>query len=159
MSAQLQRETRSAGETIVLGRAFAALLSPGTVVALEGDLASGKTTFVRGMALHFAEGDLVHSPTFTLVNEYGREPRLYHLDLYRLSGPAEVADLGYEDILDAGGISVVEWAGRAEGLLPDQRVDIGFAHGGRDMRVITFTDHGILPENWQQSLALPTVAP
>lgn len=152
MSASLELVTHAPGETIAVGRALAGLLGPGAVVALDGDLASGKTTFVKGMATHFAEGDPVHSPTFTLVNEYGREPRLYHLDLYRLGGPAEVAELGYEDILDAGGISVVEWAGRAAGLLPKLRVDVAFDHAGGDTRSIVITDHGALPPGWQDTL-------
>jgi tRNA threonylcarbamoyladenosine biosynthesis protein TsaE len=152
MNTSLELETHSAEQTIALGRAFAELLPTGAVVALDGDLASGKTTFVKGMAAHFAGGDPVHSPTFTLVNEYGREPRLYHLDLYRLRGPADVADLGYEDVLDAGGISVVEWAGRAAGLLPACRVDIAFGHGGGDKRSIVITDHGVLPPGWQEAL-------
>ena len=91
--------TRSQEETERLGAMLASLLPPGAVVALRGELASGKTCFVRGMAAGLA-GDKelagrVHSPTFTLVNQYGDSPTLYHVDLYRLSGPEEVAGLGH----------------------------------------------------------------
>ena len=87
-------QTASPEETQRLGTALAGILQPGALVALQGDLATGKTCLVAGMAKRLAETEYVHSPTFTLVNQYGEDPALLHVDLYRLSGPDEVADLG-----------------------------------------------------------------
>lgn len=148
----LSLETHAPEETERLGRALMQLLSRGSVVALFGDLATGKTCFVRGMAAHFSEEHPVHSPTFTLVNEYGRSNKLYHLDLYRLSGPEELLDLDYEDFFDSDGICVIEWAERAGELLPKRCVHIEFEHGGGDMRKIRITNNGVLPEHWAERL-------
>jgi tRNA threonylcarbamoyladenosine biosynthesis protein TsaE len=143
-------ETRSAEETEDLGARLAALLPTGTVVALRGDLATGKTCLVRGMASYFAKGTAIHSPTFTLVNEYGDAHKLYHLDLYRLGGAEEVADLGYEELFEPDGVCVVEWAERAERLLPPRRLDVTLEHAGEDRRQLHFIDHGVLPSDWIQ---------
>lgn len=149
---RLKLRTGSEGETEAVGRALGALAPPGTVVALRGELASGKTCLVRGMAARFAPGAPVHSPTFTLVNQYGTEHTLYHLDLYRLSSPGEVADLGYEELFDSSGVCAVEWAERAEPLLPAARVDITLAHAGGDLRDLEIRDSGVLPEGWADAL-------
>ncbi len=148
----LTLETHSPAETERLGLALITLLPPGSVVALFGDLATGKTCFVRGMAASMAEGHPVHSPTFTLVNEYGHRNKLYHLDLYRLSGPEEMLDLDYEDFFDSDGLCVIEWAERAGSLLPKHCVHIQFEHGGGDTRRITIQDDGVLPEKWREHL-------
>jgi tRNA threonylcarbamoyladenosine biosynthesis protein TsaE len=134
-----------------VGEALAELLPAEAVVALRGDLASGKTCLVRGMAARFVPRQDVTSPTFTLVNVYGREPSLYHLDLYRLSHPAELAELGYEELFEPDGLTVVEWAERAEGLLPATRLDIALEHAGGDTRRLTFTDRGLLgAKGWER---------
>ena len=149
---RLDRTTSSPGETEALGRALAGLLPRGCVLALRGDLATGKTCLVRGMAARFADTAPVHSPTFTLVNQYGADPVLYHLDLYRLAGPEELADLGYEELFDSDGVCVVEWAERADGLLPEARVDIDLVHAGGDRRRLTITNRGVLPPGWADAL-------
>ncbi|MBX7257091.1 MAG: tRNA (adenosine(37)-N6)-threonylcarbamoyltransferase complex ATPase subunit type 1 TsaE [Candidatus Hydrogenedentes bacterium] len=148
----LELTTRSPEQTEALGATLVSMLVPGSVVALYGDLASGKTCFVRGMASYFGEASHVHSPTFTLVNEYGEDPKLQHVDLYRLSGPAEVEDLGCTDFLYGTGICAVEWAERAAGLLPERHVEIRFEHAGDDLRRIVISDHGILPGTWAAAL-------
>jgi len=140
--------TRSADETETLGRALAAMLPAGSIVALRGELATGKTCLVRGMARLFAEDELVHSPTFTLVNEYGHAPSLIHMDLYRLAGAGEIADLGYAELFDSENICAIEWAERAEALLPRRRLDVYLEHLGGDARRIRFEDHGIMPDGW-----------
>lgn len=147
---ELSFETHSPEETEAVGYLLGSMLPGGTLVALEGDLAAGKTCLVRGMTRFFAQDAPVHSPTFTLVNQYGdAEAPLYHLDLYRLGGAEELADLGYEEIFDSPGICVVEWAERAEGLLPDARIHMQLAHGGGDRRTFHMTNHGIdLPADW-----------
>jgi tRNA threonylcarbamoyladenosine biosynthesis protein TsaE len=103
-----------------LGEAFGQALAPGCVVGLSGDLGSGKTAFVRGLARGVGSGARVHSPTFALLHEYegGRCP-VHHLDLYRLAGAAEVRAAGLEDyLLRPRGITAVEWVERWEDPLP-----------------------------------------
>ncbi len=110
--------THSPTETEQVGQALAAQLTAGTVLALRGDLGAGKTAFTRGLARGLGYERAVTSPTFTIVNEYegGRLP-LFHFDLYRLSSPDELWDIGWEDYLDRGGVCAVEWSERAEELL------------------------------------------
>lgn len=134
------------------GAILASILPPGAVVALFGDLATGKTCLVRGMARALAGDEPIHSPTFTLVNQYGAPPVLYHLDLYRLSGEAELAELGYEELFDSDLCCVIEWAERAEGVLPAQRVDIHLSHAGGDKRQLELRNNGLLSDGWQDQL-------
>ena len=143
-------ETHSPEETERLGCALGGLLPCGAVVALRGELAAGKTCLVRGLARRFADEDVVSSPTFTLVNQYGDSPRLYHVDLYRLHSVDELGDLGYEDLFDPDGVCVIEWAERAEALLPEKRVDVFMEHVGEGQRRIEIADGGVLPTDWQR---------
>ena len=108
--------TTSEAETEQAGEAFAGDLAPGAVVLLYGDLGAGKTAFVRGMARGLgAAPDEVSSPTFTIIQEYtGRAATFYHVDLYRLA-PAEIEDLGLDDLIESGGIVAIEWADRWPG--------------------------------------------
>lgn len=154
MSAEDTLILESAGPeaTETLGAALGALLPSGSVVALRGDLAAGKTCLVRGMAGRFARDENVSSPTFTIVNQYGDAPALYHVDLYRLGSPEELMDLGIEDLFDPDGICVIEWAERAEGLLPSCRVDVLLEHAGENRRRITIENHGILLPGWHAGL-------
>ncbi len=112
--------TDTAEQTEALGAALARRLAPGDVVAFYGDLGAGKTAFVRGMARGLGIRESVTSPTYTVVNEYisGKLP-LFHFDLYRLSGPDDLFDIGWEDYLERGGICAVEWSERAQSLLSD----------------------------------------
>ncbi len=118
--------SRSPQETADFAAAVLARLAPGAVLALHGDLGSGKTCFVRGLAaaLHLAVP--VTSPTFTLIHEYPSDPPLYHMDLYRLSGPDSLDTLGLDDYLEGDGITVIEWADRAGTLLPARTIHIRF---------------------------------
>ena len=104
----------------------AALIEPGDVITLSGDLGAGKTTFARALIRHFAGDSSVEvpSPSFTLLQTY-ELPRftLVHADLYRLSGPGELAELGFEDIPESA-VTVLEWPDRAAGALPADRLDI-----------------------------------
>ena len=131
-------ESRSEQDTIEAGRAVGATLRPGDIVLLYGDLGAGKTAFVRGLAGALGiDADDVTSPTFTIVQEY-RGPRLtlQHVDLYRLT-PAEVADLGLEDLVNDHTVVAVEWAERLpEPLSPSLvHVRIEHANGGRRIRI------------------------
>ncbi len=118
--------SHSPQETADFAGTVLARLAPGAVLALHGDLGSGKTCFVRGLAaaLHLAVP--VTSPTFTLIHEYPSYPPLYHMDLYRLSGPDALDALGLDDYLEGGGITVIEWADRAGPLLPARTIHIRF---------------------------------
>lgn len=142
--------THSVEETETLGERLAAVLPSGTVVALHGDLATGKTCLTRGMARHFAGDTPVHSPTFTLVNEYGTDRQLYHLDLYRLSSEQELLTLGYEDIVETDGVCVIEWADRAPSFLPETRVDVYLEHAGGDTRKLRFCNRGLPETLWKK---------
>lgn len=151
--------TDSAEQTEALGRALAGYLRPGIVMTLEGDLAAGKTCFVRGMATGLASRHAVCSPTFTLVNEYAADAedapvdRLYHVDLYRLAGPEELLALGYEDIFDPNGAaSAIEWPERAGKALPERRVRIQMEHAGMDCRSITISDDDLLAPGWCEAM-------
>jgi len=105
--------SHSPAETEALGEKFGRAARHGQVVALSGDLGAGKTQFVRGLARGLEIPTRVHSPTFTLVNEYaGGRLKLFHLDLYRLETAAQILSAGIEEFLSPDGVSVVEWAER-----------------------------------------------
>ncbi|MEK7793258.1 MAG: tRNA (adenosine(37)-N6)-threonylcarbamoyltransferase complex ATPase subunit type 1 TsaE [Candidatus Hydrogenedentota bacterium] len=149
----MQLTTRFAERTEALGHALASLIPDGSVIALRGDLAAGKTCLVRGLASAIAPGEAVSSPTFTLVNEYRGPRTLYHLDLYRTTSPREIADLGYEELFDTpDGLCAIEWAERAEALLPARRVDITLEHAGDDERRITIEDRGVMAPGWEAAI-------
>lgn len=104
--------TKSAEETIALGRELASLLSPPKLVVLRGDLGAGKTTLVKGIAQAFnaAEESDVTSPTFTLIHEYrGPSAILYHIDLYRVDTQRELDTLALDDLMTDGGVLLIEW--------------------------------------------------
>jgi len=120
-------ETNSPEKTWALAAELTERLAPGTVIALHGDLGAGKTCFIQGLAAALGIDEPVTSPTYTLIGEYqGRLP-LHHIDLYRLSGPEEALGLGLEEYFDADGITAIEWAERAEGLLPADLLHIKIA--------------------------------
>ena len=126
---------------------IAAALAPGDLITLSGDLGAGKTTFARALIRHFAGDQTVEvpSPTFTLMQAY-ELPRfnLLHADLYRLNGPAELAELGFEDIA-AGAVTLLEWPDRAAGFLPADRLDIAFTLSpleGANFRNARITGYG-----------------
>src|SRR5438876_7506419 len=109
--------TGSDEETRAVGEALGRRLGPGDVVCLEGPLGAGKTTLAQGLARGLGVADVVNSPTFTLVQEYeGRRP-VFHLDVYRLSGPEEAADLAIPEMIAAGGVLLIEWPERIASLL------------------------------------------
>ena len=129
--------TNSPGETEVLGAKLAALLTPGTVLAYEGDLGAGKTAFTRGLARGLGCNDIVTSPTYTIVNEYlsGRLP-LFHFDMYRLRSSDDLFDIGWEDYLERGGICAVEWSENVADAM-EEAVRVRIEKLGEDSRRIT----------------------
>jgi tRNA threonylcarbamoyladenosine biosynthesis protein TsaE len=118
--------TASEEETIVLGQRIARALPPRRVVLLIGNLGAGKTTLAKGIVsgLGAAPPEEVSSPTFTLIHEYGTEGRAYHVDLYRLDEPHEVANLGLEELFEREAIVLIEWGERFPNLLPAVRTEI-----------------------------------
>jgi len=140
--------TRSREETIRLGRCLGELLRPGDVVALIGDLGAGKTTLAKGIAsgAGVEDEDEVTSPTFVLVNEYrGRLP-VYHADLYRLQEAPELEDLGWEEFIYGEGISLLEWAEKIPGVLPDERLEVRISWIGTEERKFVISGKGAKPE-------------
>lgn len=133
--------TESEQETIALGSTLARRLQPGTFVLLRGDLGSGKTAFVRGLAsgLGIDPGE-VSSPTFVLMQHYRGATPLVHVDLYRLDSAAAVDDLGLEE-LAMGGVLAVEWADRLARPI-DGSVSVQIEDLGGDRRRITIEPHG-----------------
>ncbi len=127
--------TSSEEETSAAGERLAARLQPGDVVLLFGDLGAGKTAFVRGLARGLgAAPDDVSSPTFTIVQEYSGHVPLYHVDLYRLE-PAEVDDLGLEELVSGDGVVAIEWADRWRGR-PSDAIEVRLEHAGEEKRAI-----------------------
>ena len=136
--------TRSASATRELGVELARLLKAGDVVALRGDLGAGKTCLIQGVCQGLKVEDVVNSPTFIIVNEYAgrigtQDVRVFHFDLYRLTHPAELVDLGVEDYLDAGGVCFFEWAERGGEVLPVPRWEVELEYLGDEERRISWT--------------------
>jgi tRNA threonylcarbamoyladenosine biosynthesis protein TsaE len=105
--------SHSPAETEALGEQLGRAAQRGLVIALSGDLGAGKTQFVRGLARGLGVSSRVHSPTFTLVNEYGGgRLKLFHLDLYRLETAGQILGAGIEEFLQPDGVAVIEWAER-----------------------------------------------
>ncbi len=129
--------SNSEAETISFGKRFAEYLKPGDVVALCGELGSGKTYFTKGIAsgLGICE-DLVTSPSFTLVNEYEGKYKLYHIDAYRLS-KEEFLSAGLDEYFYSDGIAVMEWADRWPEILPDETIWVRFEILDESRRKIT----------------------
>jgi tRNA threonylcarbamoyladenosine biosynthesis protein TsaE len=108
--------SHSPAETEALGEKLGRAAARGLVIALTGELGAGKTQFVKGLARGLGISGRVHSPTFTLVNEYGGgRLKLFHLDLYRLETAGQILSAGIEEFLSPDGVSVVEWAERIAG--------------------------------------------
>ena len=129
--------TNSESETEALGAKLAPMLPDGSVVAFYGELGSGKTAFVRGMARGMGIDALVNSPTFTIVNEYIGPRSLFHFDMYRLGGADELYDIGWEDYLARGGVCAVEWSENVAGAFEGDEVVVTFRKLGDTTREIT----------------------
>jgi tRNA threonylcarbamoyladenosine biosynthesis protein TsaE len=139
----MKTTTTSADHTRALGAALGAVLRPGDVVLLAGDLGAGKTTFAQGVAAALGIDGPVTSPTFTIVHEYDGRIPLVHVDVYRLETLAELHDLGFEEIVDDARVTLVEWGDMVAQALPTDRLL------GRlvlvvddDERFVTFVPHG-----------------
>ena len=135
--------TKSVDDTRALGAELAALTLPGDVLVLAGDLGTGKTAFTQGLARGLEVEEPVTSPAFVLVRSYaGRRP-LTHIDVYRLDHIQELVDLGIAELVDEGGVTVIEWGDVVLPALPADFLEVRLQHGeGDDDRQIGFTAVG-----------------
>lgn len=145
--------SRSTEQTRRVGMRIGSQLKNGDVLYLVGDLGSGKTTFVQGLAKGWGSLDQVSSPTFVLINLYRRPDgnRLYHLDAYRLNSVEEAVDLDIE-VLTSGGPLVVEWADRILPALPKESLQVTFKNVDENQRDLLFTAYGRRYEYLLQNL-------
>lgn len=133
--------THSAEETIQLGKKIGAMLQPGAIIAMEGNLAAGKTTITKGIAESLGIQETITSPTFTLISEYEGKIPLYHMDVYRLDSCEDFINLGVEDLMYGEGVSIIEWSERVREELPKSTITLRLEvreDGGRDITL----------ENW-----------
>ena len=124
----LELTTTGPEETRRVGRVLGEVARPGDVFLLTGELGAGKTCLTQGILRGLGSDETARSPTFVLVSEYSARMTLYHVDLYRLKGGADVLDLGLDEYLEGDGVTVVEWADRAPGLLGEQHMSIELQH-------------------------------
>ncbi|MBO5125765.1 MAG: tRNA (adenosine(37)-N6)-threonylcarbamoyltransferase complex ATPase subunit type 1 TsaE [Spirochaetaceae bacterium] len=133
--------THSAEETIQLGKKIGSMLQPGAIIAMEGNLAVGKTTITKGIAESLGIEEAITSPTFTLISEYEGKMPLYHMDVYRLDSCEDFINLGVEDLMYGDGVSIIEWSERVREELPKFTITLRLeirGDGGRDITL----------ENW-----------
>lgn len=137
-------ETKSASETVQIGKKIGSRLLSGDVVALVGELGAGKTQFIKGLAAGAGVGKptYISSPSFTLINEYvGRIP-FYHIDLFRLRTEKEAEELGLEEYFQGRGITAIEWADKILSLLPKEILWIHIHYTGKNSRSLKILGKG-----------------
>jgi tRNA threonylcarbamoyladenosine biosynthesis protein TsaE len=140
----IELQSNSPEETTALGKRIAALLVCGSVIALNGELGSGKTCITRGIAAGLGITGNITSPTYTIINEYHdseecSRPTLYHIDAYRLNSGRDFEDIGGTEILNSNGISIIEWSERISKSLPDNAIKISLEITGHSSRLIRIT--------------------
>ena len=136
--------SNSETETKQIAEKIAKQLKSGDIVVLTGDLGSGKTKFVEGILTYFGKQEEISSPTFTIVNEYNAEEKIYHFDVYRLEDIDEFYAIGGEEYFDKG-ICLVEWGEKIEEILPKRYLKIIFERDlnqGENLRKMRFEAHG-----------------
>ena len=144
--------TRESRETFELGRTLSHRLRPGDVVALYGELGTGKTELVKGICSGLRVQGHIASPSFILINEYpfrygDENSKVYHIDLYRLNSISELFGLGLDEYISGAGICLIEWAERAKSLLPAMRYDVSLELGNEEnTRMITIAEVGEVSE-------------
>ena len=128
--------SNSPDDTFSLGRRIASFLSEGSVVALQGELGSGKTYLVKGIAEGLGVTETITSPTYTIISEYSSSPALYHIDAYRLSGDEDFENSGGREIINSGGISLIEWSERIPKSIPKDAITVVLKITGPSSRLI-----------------------
>lgn len=137
--------TFSREETAKVGCSLGSLLKKGDIVCITGDLGTGKTVLVNGIAKALGISEHITSPTFTIVNEYEADTKLYHFDVYRISDVEEMFDIGFEEYLYGDGAVVIEWAELIKELIPEQNIWITIKKElslGVDARIIEIRFNG-----------------
>lgn len=130
-------KSNSVSETIAFGKRLGGKLSGGDVLALQGPLGAGKTHLVKGIAEAFGiNKETVHSPTYTLINEYIGSLPLYHFDCYRMKDPREALEIGAEEYFYGEGICVIEWPEKIAPVLPDDIIRVDLQSTGKTQRII-----------------------
>lgn len=135
-------QVKSVDESWAVAAEVVKLLSPGSVLALHGELGAGKTTFMQGIGIALGVGKPVTSPTFTISSEYLTPAfKLVHMDLYRLTSPDDLLDIGYLEYIESGAVVAVEWPERAEELIPADALHVWLELGEQpeDRRIIVQT--------------------
>ncbi|WP_040952181.1 tRNA (adenosine(37)-N6)-threonylcarbamoyltransferase complex ATPase subunit type 1 TsaE [Gorillibacterium massiliense] len=141
----LEDTKRLAGE-------LAARLTPGSLVALDGDLGAGKTAFSKEIAACMGVKETVNSPTFTIIKEYpGSKMPLYHMDVYRIT-ESEAGELGLDEYFYGEGVTLVEWASLIESLLPDERLSIFIEYTGPESRTFHLNAFGEPYASWCRAM-------
>lgn len=138
-NALVEIESESAEQTFAIGFAVGVKAGEGDVFALSGELGAGKTCFAGGLARGLGVSDdyTITSPTFTLMNEYpGRQCRLYHFDVYRLTQIGDLDDLGYDEYISGRGVVAIEWADKITSALPMDVVTVHFTYIDEGRRII-----------------------
>lgn len=135
-------ETNKSEETFILGKKLAAVITPGSVIALTGNLGVGKTVFTQGFAEGLGIKEHVNSPTFTIMQVYdsGRMP-FYHFDVYRIGDISEMDEIGYEEYFYGEGVCLIEWADLIREIMPEDYLEVIIEKNpekGFDYRRITF---------------------
>ncbi|WP_425304523.1 tRNA (adenosine(37)-N6)-threonylcarbamoyltransferase complex ATPase subunit type 1 TsaE [Treponema phagedenis] len=143
---KIHLKTKTAADTIQLGKELGSLLQSGDILALQGTLAAGKTQLTKGIAQGLNISEAITSPTFTIISEYyGRLP-LYHMDVYRLGSAEEFLDIGVEELLYGSGVCIIEWSEKVMSELPAHTIIIQITAQEDSSRTITI-------ENWPYSSA------
>lgn len=151
---QIELLSSSAQQTMDIACLMGRKLKGGDIIALSGDLGSGKTCFTGGLAkgLGLSEEYRITSPTFTLINEYQGRCNLYHFDVYRLNGCKEFEELGYEEYFSNNGVVAIEWAEKIESILPENIISIKFDYVDESTRKIIIKGSKDMLEEISQDL-------
>ncbi len=146
----------TAEDTRALAARIARRATPGTVIALSGDLGAGKTCFIQGLAAGLGITGPVTSPTFVMIAEYAGRLPLYHVDLYRTESLGEIRRLGLDEMLDGAGVTAIEWAEKGEPLLPTRAIRVRITGAGDEPRAVELEG---VPPDWPSDWAACEVDP
>jgi tRNA threonylcarbamoyladenosine biosynthesis protein TsaE len=138
-------QTNSTSETIRVGKRLGRLLQRGDVVALVGELGTGKTHFIKGLAegVGIEKAAYVSSPSFTLINEYPGRITFYHIDLFRLQSENEAVGLGLEEYIRGDAVTAIEWADKISSLLPEELLLVKIHYTGKHSRTLEIIGKGV----------------
>lgn len=135
-------QSLSPHKTWKLGQKLAGLLAGNELLALNGDLGTGKTVLARGIIEGLGSKEIISSPTFTIIHEYQQDFPIYHLDLYRIQEGEELVELGLEEYFYGEGVTILEWPSIAWYLFPEEYLEICFQWSTSTVRMLTFIPYG-----------------